>query len=56
MKDVITGVTLMLVISLGVAYMFINASAQKFNKGIEIEMVQETNTKSLFKNKKSGSL
>ncbi|MGP4108571.1 putative ABC transporter permease subunit [Virgibacillus sp. L01] len=52
----IAGVTLMLVISLGVAYMFTIASARKFDKGIEIEMVQETNTKSLFKNKKSGSL
>ncbi len=52
----VAGVTLMLVISLGVAYMFTIASARKFNKGIEIEMVQETNTKSLFKNKKSGSL
>ncbi|SEQ91497.1 ABC-2 type transport system permease protein [Virgibacillus subterraneus] len=52
----IAGGTLMLVISLGVAYMVTIASARKFNKGIEIEMVQETNTKSLFKNKKSGSL
>lgn len=52
----IVGIVVMLVVSLGVAYMFTIASARKFNKGIEIEMVQETNTKSLFKNKKSGSL
>ncbi|MBP1949716.1 putative ABC transporter permease subunit [Virgibacillus litoralis] len=52
----IVGVVMILAISIGVAYMFTIASARKFNKGIEIEMVQETNTKSLFKNKKSGSL
>lgn len=52
----IVGVAVMVIISLGVAYIFTMASARKFDRGIEIEMVHDTKMKSLFKNKKSGSL
>ncbi|MDL4839643.1 putative ABC transporter permease subunit [Aquibacillus rhizosphaerae] len=47
------GIVIMLFISLGVSYIFTLASARKIDKGIEIEIVRDTNSKSLF-NKKTG--
>ncbi|ALX48889.1 putative ABC transporter permease subunit [Lentibacillus amyloliquefaciens] len=51
----IAGVLLMLLISLGVAYLFTMMSARKFDLGIEIEMVQDTGSKAAL-GKKAGSL
>ncbi|WP_164669860.1 putative ABC transporter permease subunit [Virgibacillus doumboii] len=51
----VTGILLMMIISLGTAYMFTKAASRKFDKGIEIDMVQDTKTKPSL-GKKSGSL
>ncbi|TFJ92721.1 putative ABC transporter permease subunit [Lentibacillus salicampi] len=51
----IVGILLMLVISLGVAYVFTMMSARKINQGIDIETVQNVKTKPSF-GKKPGSL
>lgn len=50
-----SGILLMLIISIGVAYLFTKAAARKIDKGIEIDMVQDTKIKPSF-GKKSGSL
>lgn len=50
----IAGILLMLIISLGVAYIFTMVSARKIDQGIEIEMVQDTGESSL--GKKPGNL
>ncbi|GAA0440139.1 hypothetical protein GCM10008983_16370 [Lentibacillus halophilus] len=52
---VIAGVVLMLIISLGTAYLFAMMSARKIDRGIEIEMVQDTKTKPSL-GKKFGNL
>ncbi|WP_382399695.1 putative ABC transporter permease subunit [Lentibacillus salinarum] len=51
----IAGVLLTLIISLGVAFIFTMMSARKIDQGIEIEMVQDTGSKSSL-GKKPGSL
>lgn len=51
----IIGILLVLIISLGAAYLFTMMGARKIDQGIEIEMVQKTRTKSLL-GKKPGSL
>ncbi|TRM11685.1 hypothetical protein FH966_08310 [Lentibacillus cibarius] len=52
---VAAGIALMLIISLGTAYLFTMMSARKIDQGIEIEMVQDTKAKPSL-GKKSGSL
>ncbi|WNF38349.1 hypothetical protein RJD24_07970 [Bacillaceae bacterium IKA-2] len=44
----ILGIIVMLIVSLGVAYLFMVASARKIDKGIKIEMVRNTNSRSLL--------
>ncbi|MFD1040540.1 hypothetical protein ACFQ3N_19365 [Virgibacillus byunsanensis] len=51
---VICGIVVMLVTSLGIAGLCTIASARRIDRGIEIEMVQESSSKPLFKNKKPG--
>lgn len=51
----IVGILLMLIMSLGVAYIFTMMCARKIDQGIEIEMVQDTKSKPSF-GKKPGSL
>lgn len=48
------GVLVMLVISLGIASVFIFVSARRIDKGIEIDMISEASGKSLSKSRKSG--
>src|SRR5699024_2533116 len=43
-----------LIISLGIASVFIYASARRIDKGIEIDMISETSGKSLSGSRKSG--
>ncbi|RYG72040.1 hypothetical protein EU245_12100 [Lentibacillus lipolyticus] len=52
---VIAGIALMLIISLGTAYLFTMMSARKIDQGIDIEMVQDTKTKPSL-GKKFGGL
>ncbi|MFD2761553.1 putative ABC transporter permease subunit [Lentibacillus juripiscarius] len=52
---VIAGIVLMLIISLGTAYLFTMMSARKIDEGIDIEMVQDAQTKPSL-GKKKGSL
>ncbi|WP_163970417.1 putative ABC transporter permease subunit [Oceanobacillus halotolerans] len=49
----VAGILLMLIISIGVAYIFTMLSARKIDQGIEIEMVQNTNSKPLLGKKSS---
>lgn len=49
----IVGVIVMLVLSIGIALLFVRLSAKRFNQGIEIEMVQGK-SKSLFNKTKPG--
>ncbi|MBP1970547.1 ABC-2 type transport system permease protein [Virgibacillus natechei] len=51
---IILGIVAMLIVSLGVAALFTSASGRRIDKGLEIEIVNESNAKALFKNKKSG--
>lgn len=51
---IILGIIAMLIVSLGVAALFTSASGRRIDKGLEIEIVNESNAKALFKNKKSG--
>lgn len=50
----IVGVLILLLIPLGVAALFIQASARKIDKGISIDMTQGSTSKDLFKGGKSG--
>ncbi|MFZ3579883.1 putative ABC transporter permease subunit [Virgibacillus sp. DJP39] len=51
----IIGVIVMLILSMGIATLFMRLSAKRIDKGIEIEMVREIKSKSLFSKKKTGS-
>ncbi|MFC4558995.1 hypothetical protein ACFO3D_12405 [Virgibacillus kekensis] len=51
----IIGIIIMIIFSLGAGYIFTMASARNFDKGIEIEMAQDTKTKSLFNRGKTGT-
>lgn len=44
----IVGVIVMLILSVGIATLFIHLSAKRFDKGIEIDMSQNSRSKSLF--------
>ncbi|WP_099157519.1 putative ABC transporter permease subunit [Virgibacillus ndiopensis] len=48
------GVLAMLIISIGAAALFTLTGGRKIDKGIDIEMVHESNVKPLFKNRKPG--
>ncbi|WP_404451514.1 hypothetical protein LG329_14415 [Virgibacillus necropolis] len=50
----VIGVIVMLLLSIGLAILFIRLSAKRFDNGIKIEMVRESNSKSLFKKRSSG--
>src|SRR5699024_707150 len=47
-------VIVILIISLGIASVFIYASGRRIDKGIEIDMISETSGKSLSGSRKSG--
>lgn len=51
---IIMMIAVMLIFSLGIAAIFISLSANRIDKGIEIEFVNESSSKGLFKNKKPG--
>lgn len=53
----VLGVIVLAVLSLGIAFLFIKLSGRRIDKGINIEMVSESNAKPMFGRKKSsGSL
>ncbi len=53
---VIAGIVLMLIISLGTAYLFTMMSARKIDEGIDIEMVQDAQTKPSLGKKKEACI
>ncbi|GEN85887.1 hypothetical protein OSO01_06260 [Oceanobacillus sojae] len=50
------GLLLMLLLSIGVAWLFLYVSAKRINRGVTIDIVSETSGKTKFKRKSGGSL
>ncbi|ASK61015.1 hypothetical protein CFK37_01700 [Virgibacillus phasianinus] len=50
----IIGVIVMLIVSVGLAAIFIQLSSRRFDKGVTIDMTQQNNSKSLFKKHSPG--
>ncbi|UJL47345.1 hypothetical protein KFZ58_05485 [Virgibacillus sp. NKC19-16] len=51
---IILGIIAMLIVSLGIAALLTHVSGRRIDKGLDIEIVSESNSKALFKNKKPG--
>lgn len=51
---VMFGIVVMLLFSIGIAAIFMSISARKIDKGIKIDIVNESSSGSRFKNKKAG--
>lgn len=50
----IVGIVVLVLLSIGITVLFIYASAKRFDKGVKIDVVSQTNSKALFGKKKVG--